>query len=48
MNVRKTIKEFAIISVGTAIVAAAVFFFMLPVSLWRCPLHCVMIPRRLF
>ena len=30
MNVKKTIKEFAIISVGTAIVAAAVFFFMLP------------------
>ena len=30
MNVHKTIKEFAIISVGTAIVAAAVFFFMLP------------------
>ena len=30
MNVQKTIKEFAIISVGTAIVAAAVFFFMLP------------------
>ena len=27
---KKTIKEFAIISVGTAIVAAAVFFFMLP------------------
>ena len=30
MNLQKTIKEFAIISVGTAIVAAAVFFFMLP------------------
>ena len=30
MNVQKTIKEFAIITVGTAIVAAAVFFFMLP------------------
>ena len=30
MNVHKTIREFAIISVGTAIVAAAVFFFMLP------------------
>ena len=30
MNVQKTIKEFAIISVGTAIVVAAVFFFMLP------------------
>lgn len=30
MNVQKTIKEFAVISVGTAIVAAAVFFFMLP------------------
>ena len=30
MSVQKTIKEFAIISVGTAIVAAAVFFFMLP------------------
>ena len=30
MNVQKTIKEFAIISVGTAVVAAAVFFFMLP------------------
>ena len=30
MNVQKIIKEFAIISVGTAIVAAAVFFFMLP------------------
>ena len=30
MNVQKNIKEFAIISVGTAIVAAAVFFFMLP------------------
>lgn len=30
MNVQKNIREFAIISVGTAIVAAAVFFFMLP------------------
>lgn len=30
MNIRKTIEEFAIITVGTAIVAAAVFFFMLP------------------
>ena len=30
MNVQKTIREFAIITVGTAIVAAAVFFFMLP------------------
>ena len=30
MNVQKTIKEFAIISVGTAIVAVAVYFFMLP------------------
>ena len=30
MNVQKTIKEFAIISVGTVIVAVAVFFFMLP------------------
>ena len=30
MNLQKTIKEFAIITVGTAIVAAAVFFFMLP------------------
>ena len=30
MNVQKIIREFAIISVGTAIVAAAVFFFMLP------------------
>ena len=30
MKVRNTIKEFAIITVGTAIVAAAVFFFMLP------------------
>ena len=30
MNVQKTIREFSIISVGTAIVAAAVFFFMLP------------------
>ena len=30
VKVRNTIKEFAIITVGTAIVAAAVFFFMLP------------------
>ncbi len=30
MKVRNTIKEFAIITVGTVIVAAAVFFFMLP------------------
>ncbi len=30
MKIRKTIKEFTIITVGTAIVAAAVFFFMLP------------------
>lgn len=30
MKVRNAIKEFAIITVGTAIVAAAVFFFMLP------------------
>ena len=30
MKFFKTIKEFAIITVGTAIVAAAVFFFMLP------------------
>lgn len=30
MNVQKTIKEFAIITMGTAVVAAAVFFFMLP------------------
>ena len=30
MKLRNTIKEFAIITVGTAIVAAAVFFFMLP------------------
>ena len=30
MKIRNTIKEFAIITVGTAIVAAAVFFFMLP------------------
>ena len=29
MKFCKTIKEFAIITVGTAIVAAAVFFFML-------------------
>lgn len=30
MKIRNTMKEFAIITVGTAIVAAAVFFFMLP------------------
>ena len=30
MNLQKNIKEFAIITVGVAIVAAAVFFFMLP------------------
>ena len=30
MKIRNTIKEFAIITGGTAIVAAAVFFFMLP------------------
>ena len=30
MKIRNTIKEFAIITFGTAIVAAAVFFFMLP------------------
>ena len=30
MKLRNTIREFAIITVGTAIVAAAVFFFMLP------------------
>ena len=30
MKIRKTIEEFAIITVGTAIVAAAVFFFMMP------------------
>ena len=30
MKLRNTLKEFAIITVGTAIVAAAVFFFMLP------------------
>lgn len=30
MKVRNTVKEFAIITVGTAIVAAAVFFFMMP------------------
>ena len=30
MNLRKEIKEFAIITVGAVIVAAAVFFFMLP------------------
>ena len=30
MKLRETLKEFSIITVGTAIVAAAVFFFMLP------------------
>lgn len=30
MKIRNTLKEFAIITVGTVIVAAAVFFFMLP------------------
>lgn len=30
MKVRNTVKEFAIITVGTVIVSAAVFFFMLP------------------
>lgn len=30
MKVRNTLKEFAIITVGTVIVAAAVFFFMMP------------------
>lgn len=30
MKIRNTIKEFAIITIGTAIVAAAVFFFMVP------------------
>ena len=30
MKIRKTIEEFAIITVGTIIVAIAVFFFMLP------------------
>lgn len=30
MSIRNTIKEFIVITVGTAIVAAAVFFFMLP------------------
>ena len=30
MKIRDTVKEFAIITVGTAIVAAAVFFFMMP------------------
>lgn len=30
MKIRNTIKEFAVITVGTVIVAAAVFFFMLP------------------
>lgn len=30
MKIRNTIKDFAIITAGTAIVAAAVFFFMLP------------------
>ena len=30
MKIRNTIKEFSVITVGTAIVAAAVYFFMLP------------------
>ena len=30
MKVRNTIKEFTIITIGTIIVAAAVFFFMMP------------------
>ena len=30
MNIRNTVKEFAVITVGTAIIAAAVYFFMLP------------------
>ena len=30
MNIRSTVKEFAVITVGTAIIAAAVYFFMLP------------------
>ena len=30
MKIRKTIEEFAIITVGTIIVAVAVFFFMMP------------------
>lgn len=30
MKSRNTVKEFATITIGTAIVAAAVFFFMLP------------------
>ena len=30
MKIRNTVKEFAIITVGTVVVAAAVFFFMLP------------------
>lgn len=30
MKLRETVKEFSLITVGTAIVAAAVFFFMLP------------------
>ena len=30
MNIRNNIKEFAVITVGTAIIAAAVYFFMLP------------------
>lgn len=30
MRIRNTVKEFAVITVGNAIVAAAVFFFMLP------------------
>ena len=30
MKIYKALKEFSIITIGTAIVAAAVFFFMLP------------------
>ena len=30
MKIRKTLEEFVTITVGTVIVAAAVFFFMLP------------------
>ena len=41
MKFCKTIKEFAIITVGTAIVAAAVFFFMLA-DLNPIHLHLVM------
>ena len=39
MKFCKTIKEFAIITVGTSIVAAAVFFFMLQAMfLWAVEL----------